>query len=191
MNAQQIYLYMYFTNLSALISIYLHLTSIFPIKCVGGLGALMRAWLHRYANQHSATYIVLLSAYEVEVHWISNTIFEFQTLNFEFQTLFFIFPTLIFEFQTLFFEFPTKFFSWISKIKVGKSKNNLWISKNRVGNSKNKLEIQRILFEIQTLIFEIQRIIFEIQTFIFEFQRIKLEKREKIKTALIRFRNHY
>ena len=25
----------------------------------------MRAWLHRYVNQHSATYIVLLSAYEV------------------------------------------------------------------------------------------------------------------------------
>ena len=33
--------------------------------------------------------------------------------------------------------------------------------------------------------------IFEIQTFIFEYQRIKLEKREKIKTVLIRFRNQY
>ena len=25
----------------------------------------MRAWLQRYVNQHSATYIILLSAYEV------------------------------------------------------------------------------------------------------------------------------
>ena len=41
------------------------------------------------------------------------------------------------------------------------------------------------------MIFEIQRMIFEIKTFIFEFQRIKFEKREKIKTALIRFRNQY
>ena len=47
------------------IMIYLHLPSIFPIKRVGGLNVLMRAWLHRYANQHSAIYIVLLSAYEV------------------------------------------------------------------------------------------------------------------------------
>ena len=31
----------------------------------------------------------------------------------------------------------------------------------------------------------------EIQTFSFEFQRMKLEKREKIKTALIRFRYQY
>ena len=48
---------------------YLHLPSIFPIKCVGGQIVLMRAWLLRYANQHSAIYmyIVLLSAYEVVV----------------------------------------------------------------------------------------------------------------------------
>ena len=45
--------------------IYLHLPGNFPIKCVGGQIVLMRAWLHRYANQHSAIYIVLLSAYEV------------------------------------------------------------------------------------------------------------------------------
>ena len=44
---------------------YLYLPSIFPIECVGGPSAFMRAWLHRYVNQHSATYIVLLSAYEV------------------------------------------------------------------------------------------------------------------------------
>ena len=43
---------------------YLHLPSIFPIKCVGGPSVFMRAWLHRYANQHSAIYIVLLRAYE-------------------------------------------------------------------------------------------------------------------------------
>ena len=47
------------------------------------------------------------------------------------------------------------------------------------------------MFEIQTLIFEIQKMIFKIKTFIFEFQRIKLEKREQIKTPLIRFRNQY
>ena len=47
-------------------TVYLHLPSIFPIKRVGGLSVLMRAWLHRdHANQHSAIYIVLLSAYEV------------------------------------------------------------------------------------------------------------------------------
>ena len=46
------------------ISKYLHLPSIFPIKCVGGPSAFMRAWLPRYVNQHSATYIVLISAYE-------------------------------------------------------------------------------------------------------------------------------
>ena len=44
---------------------YLHLPSIFPNKCVGDPSAFMRAWLHRFVNQHSATYIVLLSAYEV------------------------------------------------------------------------------------------------------------------------------
>ena len=37
----------------------------FPIKCVGGPSVFMRTWLHRYANQHSAIYIVLLNAYEV------------------------------------------------------------------------------------------------------------------------------
>ena len=42
---------------------YLHLPSIFPIKCVGGR-VYSWVWLHRYANQHSAIYIVLLSAYE-------------------------------------------------------------------------------------------------------------------------------
>ena len=41
------------------------LPSIFHIKRVGGPSVFMRAWLHRYANQHSAIYIVLLSAYEV------------------------------------------------------------------------------------------------------------------------------
>ena len=45
--------------------LYLHLPCIFPIKCVGVPSVLMRAWLHHYANQHSAIYIVLLSAYEV------------------------------------------------------------------------------------------------------------------------------
>ena len=44
---------------------YLYLPHIFPIKCVGGLSAFMRAWLHRYENQKSATYIILLRAYEV------------------------------------------------------------------------------------------------------------------------------
>ena len=44
---------------------YLHLHSIFPVKCVGGPSAFIRAWLHRYVNQHSATYIVLLSEHEV------------------------------------------------------------------------------------------------------------------------------
>ena len=38
----------------------------FPIKCVGGPSSLMRAWLQRYVNEHSAIYIVPLSAYEVE-----------------------------------------------------------------------------------------------------------------------------
>ena len=38
----------------------------FPIKSVGGPSAFMRALLHRYGNQHSATYILLMSAYEVE-----------------------------------------------------------------------------------------------------------------------------
>ena len=42
---------------------YLHLPSIFPIKRVEGPSAFMRAWLHRYVNQHSAIYIVLLGAY--------------------------------------------------------------------------------------------------------------------------------
>ena len=37
----------------------------FPIKRVVGLSVLMRAWLQRYANQHSAIYIFLVSAYEV------------------------------------------------------------------------------------------------------------------------------
>ena len=46
-------------------SVYLHLPSISPIKYAGGPSAFMRAWLHRYVNQHSATYILLLSAYEV------------------------------------------------------------------------------------------------------------------------------
>ena len=46
-------------------TLYLHLPSIFPIKCVGGPSAFMRTWLHCYVNQHSATYIVLLSTYEV------------------------------------------------------------------------------------------------------------------------------
>ena len=46
-------------------TLYLHLPSIFPIKRVGGPSVLMRAWLHRYANQYSPIYIVLLSAYEV------------------------------------------------------------------------------------------------------------------------------
>ena len=45
--------------------LYLHLPSILPIKCVGGPSSLMRAWLQRYVNEQSATYIVLLSAYEV------------------------------------------------------------------------------------------------------------------------------
>ena len=48
-------------------ALYLHLPNIFPIKYVGGPSAFMRAWLHHYVNQHSTTYIVLLSAYEVEV----------------------------------------------------------------------------------------------------------------------------
>ena len=38
---------------------YLHLPSIFPIKCVGDPSAFMKAWLPRDANQHSTTYIVL------------------------------------------------------------------------------------------------------------------------------------
>ena len=47
------------------ISKYLHLPSTFTIKCVGDPSPFMRTWLHRYVNQHSATYIVLLSVYEV------------------------------------------------------------------------------------------------------------------------------
>ena len=53
------------------ISKYLHLPSIFP-KCVGDQSAFMRAWLHRYVNQHSATYIVLLSAYDVVMSMAST-----------------------------------------------------------------------------------------------------------------------
>ena len=49
----------------AVIFLYLHLPRIPPIKCVGGPSAFMRAWLQRYENQQSATYIVLLSAHEV------------------------------------------------------------------------------------------------------------------------------
>ena len=52
-------------NVELCIAIYLHLPSIFPIKCVEGPSAFMRAGLHRYVNQHCAIYIVLLSAYEV------------------------------------------------------------------------------------------------------------------------------
>ena len=54
--------YMYWV---LLIVQYLHLPSIFPIKSVGGPSSLMRAWLPRYVNEQSATFIVLLSAYEV------------------------------------------------------------------------------------------------------------------------------
>ena len=36
-------------------TIYLRLPSIFP-KCVGGLSAFMRAWLHRYVNQQRQIY---------------------------------------------------------------------------------------------------------------------------------------
>ena len=32
----------------------------------------MRAWLHRYVNLHSATYIILLSAYVVVVNGSKN-----------------------------------------------------------------------------------------------------------------------
>ena len=51
--------------LQGFINIYSHLPNIFPIKCVGDPIVFMRAWLHRYVNQHSAIYIVQLSAYEV------------------------------------------------------------------------------------------------------------------------------
>ena len=48
------------------ISKYLHRLSIFSINCTENTASV--SWQHeinRYANQHSATYIVLLSAYEV------------------------------------------------------------------------------------------------------------------------------
>ena len=38
----------------------------FPYLMCWRLSVFMRAWLHRYVNQHSAIYIVLISAYEVE-----------------------------------------------------------------------------------------------------------------------------
>ena len=39
----------------------------FPISitCVGDPSVFIRAWLHRYVNQHSVIFIVLLSACEV------------------------------------------------------------------------------------------------------------------------------
>ena len=42
------------------------LPSIFPIQWFGGPSVFMTALLHRHVKQHSATYIALLSAYEVE-----------------------------------------------------------------------------------------------------------------------------